>query len=238
MPPKKKKKKKNKSKKIDLIKLDQEKNNKDVIDVPPFRIVNVVSTCSLGIQKLDLRSIALKYNFLEFNPLCFAAATMRIREPRTTALLFASGNMVVTGASNERLSRLAARKYCRVLQKCGLRVYFKKFGIQNIVASANVGFTIKLQEIADKFSPYSHYEPDLFPGLIFRSISPKLVFLIFRSGKIVITGAKKQHEIKITYDSLYRNIIIHYRDTDGSTSSSSVYRNQIRQQKMLEGVEY
>ena len=239
MPPKKKKKKKKKNqKKIDLIKLDEESNKPKELVIPPFRIVNVVSTCSLGVQKLELRTIALKYNFLEFNPLCFAAATMRIREPRTTALLFASGNMVVTGASNELMSRLAARKYCRVLQKCGLKVYFRKFGIQNIVASANVGFTIKLQEIADKFSPYSHYEPDLFPGLIFRSISPKLVFLIFRSGKIVITGAKKKHEIKITYESLYRNIIIHFRDKDGSTASSSVYRNQIRQQKLLEGVEY
>ena len=237
MPPKKKRKKKKKSEQIDLIKLDKDKKNAP-IDVPPFRIVNVVSTCSLGVKKLDLRSIALKYNFLEFNPLCFAAATFRLKSPRTTALLFASGNMVVTGASNEHVSRLAARKYCRVLQKCGLAVKFNKFGIQNIVASANVGFTIKLQEIADKFSPYSHYEPDLFPGLIFRSISPKLVFLVFRSGKVVITGAKKKHEIKITYESLYRNIIVHFKDVKGSTSSSSEYRNQIRQQRMLEGCEY
>lgn len=140
--------------------------------------------------------------------------------------------MVITGSSNEHESRLAARKYCAVLQKCGLKVMFKGFGIQNIVASANVGFTINLQDIADEYSSYASYDPDLFPGLVFRSVQPKLVFLIFRSGKIVITGAKKNEEIAVTYSSLYRHIIIKHRGEEGSTASSSEYRNQILHKKM------
>ena len=168
----------------------------------------------------------------------FAAATFRIRSPRTTCLLFASGNMVITGSSNEHESRLAARKYCSVLQKCGLRVMFKAFGIQNIVASANVGFTINLQDIADEFSSYASYDPDLFPGLVFRSVQPKLVFLIFRSGKIVITGAKKNEEIAVTYNSLFKNIIVRHRGEAGSTASSSEYRNQILHKKMELPMQY
>ena len=92
--------------------------------------------------------------------------------------------------------------------------------------------TIKLQEIADSYGPYTQYEPDLFPGLILRSINPKLVFLIFRSGKINITGGKKVEDVENTYHTLYTNIIVKYRDVEGSTSSSSVYRSEIRQKKL------
>lgn len=205
---------------------------KDGIEIPPYHLQNVVSTFSLGVNGLNLKKIAMKYAFLEFNPQTFAAAIMRIRYPRTTALAFQSGNMVCTGARSLLLSRLAARKYCRIFQAVGIPVCFKNFRIQNIVASAAVGFTIKLQELAEAFGPYTQYEPDLFPGLILRSINPKLVFLIFRSGKIVITGGKSIEDIESTYYSLYTNIIVKYRDLDGSTQSSSEYRAKVRQKKI------
>ncbi len=208
-------------------------NKKEGIQIPPYHLQNVVSTFSLGITGLNLKKIAMKYAFLEFNPQTFAAAIMRIRYPRTTALAFQSGNMVCTGARDLYLSRLAARKYCRIFQSVGIPVCFKNFKIQNIVASATVGFTIKLQEIADVYGPYVQYEPDLFPGLILRSINPKLVFLIFRSGKIVITGGKRVEDIENTYYSLYTNIIVRYKDTEGSTASSSAYRSEIRQKKLM-----
>ena len=140
-----------------------------VDEIPPYRLQNVVSTFSLGVSGLNLKEIALKYNFLEFNPQTFAAGTLRLVKPRTTALAFASGNMVCTGGKNEIESRYAARKYARIFQKIGIPVCFKDFKIQNIVASAEVGFNLKLQEIADKFgvsprtkqtcSPVSYYGP-------------------------------------------------------------------------------
>jgi len=221
---------------IDFKDLDTGEN--DTLIAPPYRLVNIVATSSLGVKKLNLKKIALKHKFLEFNPQNFAAATLRIKNPKTTALIFASGKMVCTGASTERKSRLASRKYVHILQRVGIPVSFDNFKIQNIVAAASVGFTIRLQDIADAFGPYTSYEPELFPGLIFRSIEPKLVFLIFRSGKIVITGAKHNDEIKLTYQSLYRNIIVKYKDDDGATASSSLYRNQIREKRLLQGTEY
>ena len=220
MPPKKKK--------FDF----QNLSTKENIEIPPYSLQNVVSTFSLGTKGLNLKLIAMQYAFLEFNPQTFAAAIIRIREPRTTALAFQSGNMVCTGARSLLESRLAARKYCSLFQKVGIPVSFNNFKIQNIVASADVGFTIKLQDIADNYGPYTQYEPDLFPGLIMRSINPKLVFLIFRSGKINITGGKKVEDVERTYQTLYTNIIIKYKDVAGSTSSSSVYRNEIRQKKL------
>jgi transcription initiation factor TFIID TATA-box-binding protein len=233
MPPKKKAKKKA----VDFDKLVDETSTETELNIPPYRLVNVVSTFSLG-KSLNLKRIALQFKFLEFNPQNFAAATLRIKSPRTTALVFASGNMVCTGAGSEIESRLAARKYVHILQKVGILVSFNSFKIQNIVAAAAVGFTIRLQDIADAYGPYTSYEPELFPGLIFRSISPKLVFLIFRSGKIVITGAKHKDEIKSTYESLYRKIILKYRDEEGSTSSSSQYWSETRRQRIMKGVGY
>ena len=205
-------------------------------DIPTPVLQNIVATFWLGVTGLNLRHIALKYGFLEFNPSTVAAGTMRIREPRTTALAFSSGNMVCTGAKNETEARLASRKYVRIFQSVGIPVCFKNFKIQNIVASVNVGFAIKLQNISEAFGPYSTYEADLFPGLIFRSINPKLVFLCFRSGKVVITGAKRREEIEYTWAQFYTNIISKFRDDTAETTSSSVYRNEIKRKRDVSGL--
>lgn len=198
--------------------------------LPEFELQNVVATFNLGVDHLDLRSIALEKPFIEYNPQKFAAATIRIREPRTTALAFASGNMVCTGAKTELESRLAGRKYVRVLQKHGIPVSFRNFKIQNIVASAEIPRTLKLLELSRAYGPYVSYEPDLFPGLVFRTTAPKLVFLLFRSGKIVITGAKCREEISSTFRSLFFGIIVKYIDYDDTSASSSDYRAKMRRE--------
>lgn len=210
---------------------DDFKNVCSIVDVvPKFELQNVVATFNLGVDYLDLRSIALEKPFIEYNPQKFAAATIRIREPRTTALAFASGNMVCTGAKTELQSRLAGRKYVRILQKHGIPVSFRNFKIQNIVASAEVPYTLKLLELSRAYGPYVSYEPDLFPGLVFRTTAPKLVFLLFRSGKIVITGAKCRKEIASTFRSLFFGIIVKYIDTEDTSASSSDYRAKMRRE--------
>ncbi|XP_034218620.1 TATA-box-binding protein isoform X2 [Prunus dulcis] len=132
---------------------------------------NIVSTVNLDC-KLDLKAIALQARNAEYNPKRFAAVIMRIREPKTTALIFASGKMVCTGAKSEQQSKLAARKYARIIQKLGFPAQFK-------------------------------YEPELFPGLIYRMKQPKIVLLIFVSGKIVLTGAKVRGETYEAFENIY-----------------------------------
>lgn len=128
---------------------------------------------------------------------------MRIREPKTTALIFASGKMVVTGAKSEDDSKLASRKYARIIQKLGFAAKFTDFKIQNIVGSCDIKFPIRLEGLASKHHPFSSYEPELFPGLIYRMIKPKIVLLIFVSGKIVLTGAKVREEIYQAFETIY-----------------------------------
>ncbi|XP_067411235.1 TATA box-binding protein-like 2 isoform X2 [Emydura macquarii macquarii] len=108
------------------------------------QLQNIVSTVNLAC-KLDLKNIALHARNAEYNPKRFAAVIMRIREPRTTALIFSSGKMVCTGAKSEEQSRLAARKYARVVQKLGFPAKFLDFKIQNMVGSCDVRFPIRLE---------------------------------------------------------------------------------------------
>ncbi|XP_040600809.1 TATA box-binding protein-like 2 isoform X2 [Mesocricetus auratus] len=155
------------------------------------QLQNVVSTANLAC-KLDLRKIALSAKNTEYNPKRFAAVIMRIREPRTTALLFSSGKVVCTGAKSEEESRLAARKYARVVQKLGFPVKFFNFKIQNMVGSCDVKFPIRLEILALTHRQFSSYEPELFPGLIYKMVRPQVVLLIFASGKVVLTGGSSE----------------------------------------------
>ncbi|KAF2111799.1 transcription initiation factor-like protein [Lophiotrema nucula] len=163
---------------------------------------NIVATVNLS-ARLDLKTIALHARNAEYNPKRFAAVIMRIREPKTTALVFASGKMVVTGAKSEDDSRLASRKYARIIQKLGFNAKFTDFKIQNIVGSCDIKFPIRLEGLASRHHTFSSYEPELFPGLIYRMMKPKIVLLIFVSGKIVLTGAKVREEIYQAFELIY-----------------------------------
>jgi len=163
---------------------------------------NIVATVNLDCR-LDLKTIALHARNAEYNPKRFAAVIMRIRDPKTTALIFASGKMVVTGAKSEDDSKLASRKYARIIQKLGFNAKFTDFKIQNIVGSCDIKFPIRLEGLASRHHHFSSYEPELFPGLIYRMMKPKIVLLIFVSGKIVLTGAKVRQEIYDAFEMIY-----------------------------------
>lgn len=163
---------------------------------------NIVSTVNLGCR-LELKRIALHARNAEYNPKRFAAVIMRIRQPRTTALIFSSGKMVCTGAKSEDESRLAARKYARIIQKLGFEAKFLDFKIQNMVGSVDVKFPIRLEGLVLQHQNFCSYEPELFPGLIYRMIQPKIVLLIFVSGKVVLTGAKVREQIYDAFENIY-----------------------------------
>ncbi|KAK9682070.1 hypothetical protein RND81_10G048000 [Saponaria officinalis] len=171
-------------------------------------IQNIVSTVNLDC-KLNLQAIALHARNVEYNPKHFAAVIMRIRDPKTTALIFASGRLVCTGAKTESDSKLAARKYARIIEKfyfalfLGYPANFKDFRIQNIVGSCDVQFPIRLELFQCFSGGFAHYDPELFPGLIYRMVKSKIVILIFLSGKIVITEAKVRKEIYSAFENIF-----------------------------------
>lgn len=173
------------------------------------QLQNVVATVNLNC-KLDLKNIALHARNAEYNPKRFAAVIMRIRDPKTTALIFASGKMVVTGAKSEKSSKVASQRYAKIIHKLGFNAQFTDFKVQNIVSSCDLKFCIKLEGLAYAHANFCSYEPELFPGLIYRMVKPKIVLLIFVSGKIVLTGAKVREDIYQAFENIYP-VLTQYR---------------------------
>ncbi|XVE62433.1 hypothetical protein DITRI_Ditri06bG0117800 [Diplodiscus trichospermus] len=140
---------------------------------------------------------------LEYNPEKFAAVVMRIKETKTTALIFSSGNMVCTGAKTGQQSRLAARKHARIIQKLGFDVKFKDFKIQNMFAAYDFTFPFDLIRFATSHSNFAMYEPELFPGLIYRMKQSKIMVQVYSSGKIAIAGAQNTDDIFKAFKKIY-----------------------------------
>merc|ERR1712129_138544 len=144
----------------------------------------------------------------------FAAVIMRIREPKSTALIFGTGKVMVTGAKSEEKARKAARKYARILQKLDFPAQFRGFAIHNVVCSADLGFPVRLEGLARRFPTCSSYEPELFPGLIYRLQDPKITILVFVSGKIVLTGGKSRAQIDNAFGKMYPILVRFKKDQE------------------------
>ena len=157
-------------------------------------IENVVASATLK-QTIDLNTIVRVFPGVEYRPEQFPGLVYRLKKPKTATLIFSSGKMVCTGAKSEKQARKAVMKVTDELKRDGIVIVGKpEIKIQNIVASAGLGGTIDLEK-----STYSlrrtMYEPEQFPGLIYRMEEPKVVILLFASGKLVCTGAKKEIEV-------------------------------------------
>jgi transcription initiation factor TFIID TATA-box-binding protein len=169
---------------------------------PIVSIENVVASASVD-QKMDLNEIVKNFPDVEYHPDQFPGLVFRLKVPKTATLIFTSGKMVCTGAKSEEMSRKAVKTVVKNLRKGGIKV--KKEAtvtIQNIVASINLGGKIHLEQAA-RTLPRSMYEPEQFPGLIHRMLDPKTVILLFSSGKLVCTGAKKEEDVYRSVHNLH-----------------------------------
>ena len=173
-------------------------------------IHNVVGAFTCG-GKLNLDKIALFARNAEYNPRRFCAVICRIRDPKSTALIFPTGSVVVGGAKTEALCKLACRKFGRIIQKCGQKkVKFLNFRIINIVATVDCGFPIRLEALYTTHSDYANFDSELFSGIVYRMIEPKCVLLIFTSGRVVLVGAKSMHDVTTAFEQIYP-VLVEFR---------------------------
>lgn len=202
-----------------------------VQDIPLPRLQNVVATFDMGPNKIDLQQLVLQCQFLQYTPKRFAAGVLRLKEPRTTCLVFASGKAVCTGATTEQLAQVASLKFVMLLQKQGANVQFRNFRIQNIVSAAHCNFKVDLCKLADTVNGFCSYEPALFPGLMYRVQVPAVpgakpnlvVFIVFQSGKCVVTGGKNRQQIVGCWSKFYRETLLKYK-ANTEYGSSGNYR--------------
>jgi len=161
-----------------------------------YKIENVVATVVVEItEKIDLNQIARRHAEVEYNPERFPGLVMRIEKPRATILIFSTGKMVVTGLRRADEADRVVEKVVKNIKKAGIKVSNPEITIQNIVASGDLHTNIDLN-MAAIVMEYAMYEPEVFPGLIYRMQDPKTVFLIFSTGRIVCTGAKKKEIVR------------------------------------------
>ncbi|MHA1477756.1 MAG: TATA-box-binding protein [Promethearchaeota archaeon] len=189
---KEKEKKEDKKEELEVVK-EKDGEGEEGLD---YKIENVVATVVVEItEKIDLNQIARKHADVEYNPERFPGLVMRILKPKATILIFSTGKMVVTGMRKASEADKVVEKVLKNIRKAGIKVSNPEITIQNIVASGDLHTNIDLN-MAAIVMEYAMYEPEVFPGLIYRMQDPKTVFLIFSTGRIVCTGAKRKEIVK------------------------------------------
>jgi len=168
-------------------------------------VENIVASTSFA-EKLDLDVIAQALEEAEYEPEQFPGLVYRLEEPKTATLLFRSGKANCTGAKNVENVQKTIAIIADKLRKLGIEVYAKdelKIVIQNIVAISDLGAELNLNEVAIGLGLENvEYEPEQFPGLVYRIDEPKVAMLLFGSGKIVCTGARKTEYVSIAIQKL------------------------------------
>jgi len=170
-----------------------------------IKVVNIVVSSSLE-KDIPLEKMAATLSNTEYNPEQFPGLVIRIKEPKTSALIFSSGKIVCTGARNLEDVRLSINKIIKSLEKINVKVTIEpKINIQNIVASGMIGMDLNLNALAMKLDN-TEYEPEQFPGLVYKLKEAKATFLLFSNGKIVCTGTKSEEEVHKALDKLIENL--------------------------------
>lgn len=168
-----------------------------------IRIENIVASASIN-QAISLQSIVKAFPTVEYRPTVFPGLVFRLKKPKTATLIFKTGKMVCTGAKSEKEARKALNKVVKKLRANGIAVFGKpSIEIQNIVASISLVGAIDLERAVYNLKRIM-YEPEQFPGAIYRMDSPKVVFLIFSTGKLVCVGAKKEAEVYEAVDKIQK----------------------------------
>lgn len=173
-------------------------------DLAEIHIQNVVASTSIG-DDLDLNQISVAFPNAEYEPEQFPGLVFRIETPKTAALLFRSGKVVCTGAKSVDQVGVAVRFVIQELRAKGIPGIKDDpdITIQNIVSTSDLGRDLNLNAVAMGLGLENvEYEPEQFPGLVYRLSDPKVVLLLFGSGKMVITGAKDPSEAERAVDKV------------------------------------
>jgi len=158
------------------------------------KVENVVAFASLG-KDIPLNKLVAEVENTEYEPEQFPGLVYRTTDPRAAALIFSSGKIVCTGAKSIEMAKIAMAKVVKRIKQTGIKLPDKfDIKVENIVASSKIKAQLNLEEIAFSLEN-AEYEPEQFPGLVYRISEPRVAFLLFSSGKIICTGAHTLDDI-------------------------------------------
>jgi transcription initiation factor TFIID TATA-box-binding protein len=170
-----------------------------------YKIQNIVATASLG-KPVPLTKLARTQPNTEYNPETFPGLVLRVKEPKSAVLVFSSGNLVCTGTKSLTQVREVIDAVIKQLRKINVNITGKpKITVQNIVASGSIELKLNLNFLALEMEN-TEYEPEQFPGLVYKLVEPTATFLLFSNGKLVCTGTKNKQQLEDSMDQLLKNV--------------------------------
>ena len=173
--------------------------------VSTYKIQNIVATASLG-KPVPLTKLARTQPNTEYNPQTFPGLVLRIKEPKSAVLVFSSGNLVCTGTKSTSQVNEVIQAVIKQLRKINVKITTKpKITVQNIVASGEINLKLNLNFLALEMEN-TEYEPEQFPGLVYKLIEPNATFLLFSNGKLVCTGTKNRRQLDESMGMLLKNV--------------------------------
>jgi transcription initiation factor TFIID TATA-box-binding protein len=168
-------------------------------------VQNIVATTSLE-KDVSLSKLARTQPNTEYNPETFPGLVLRIKKPKSAVLVFSSGNLVCTGVKSVAQVREVINQVIKQLKKINVKVTIKpKINVQNIVASGSIDLDLNLNTLSLELEN-TEYEPEQFPGLVYKLVNPTATFLLFSNGKLVCTGTKNKEQLEDSMNQLNKNI--------------------------------
>jgi transcription initiation factor TFIID TATA-box-binding protein len=170
-----------------------------------LKVQNIVATTSLE-KEVSLSKLARTQPNTEYNPETFPGLVLRIKKPKSAVLVFSSGNLVCTGVKSIAQVREVIDQVIKQLKKIGVHVTIKpKINVQNIVASGSINLDLNLNTLSLELEN-TEYEPEQFPGLVYKLTDPTATFLLFSNGKLVCTGTKNKDQLEESMRQLNKNV--------------------------------
>ena len=170
-----------------------------------LKIQNIVPTTSLNVQ-VSLTKLARSQNNTEYNPETFPGLVLRVKKPKSAVLVFSSGNLVCTGTKSIGQVKQVIQSVIKQLKKINVKVKDKpRINVQNIVASGSIDLMLNLNMLALELKN-TEYEPEQFPGLVYKLDEPTATFLLFTNGKLVCTGTKNRAQLEESMKQLTKNV--------------------------------
>jgi len=169
-------------------------------------VENVVASTDVK-KTLSLDKLLTVLEDSEYEPEQFPGLVYRISEPKVATLIFRSGKIICVGARSTGKAKIALKKVVKNIKKSGARVNENKIRvkIENIVVSVDLKKELNLDGLAFELES-SEYEPEQFPGLVYRILDPKVAFLLFSSGRVVCAGAKSLADVKTAIKILQKKL--------------------------------
>jgi transcription initiation factor TFIID TATA-box-binding protein len=170
-----------------------------VASINLFTTIDLVTAYQTLIDDDDL--------FVSYNPETFPGLILKIKKPKISSLVFSSGKLVLTGAKSTNMVHEGVQQMIKILRTVGTSITEDpEIIVQNIVASGHFNHRTINLELAALWLEHSMYEPEQFPGLIYRLAEPKTVLLLFQSGNLVCTGAKTEEQVRQAVENTYNTL--------------------------------